>query len=92
MSDTVTVHIAGNAICVEGRVIQRCMLCGHKLRDTLGEMVPADPDGKVPYFVGWEVGALVRIDPARHCEELVEETESPHFDEQWEDCCLSLVE
>lgn len=59
--NTVT-HIAGPAITVCGRTIQRCSLCGEKLTDSLGCASPVRPDGTVDSIGTWEVGRLVQVE------------------------------
>lgn len=53
-------HVAGKAIEVHGRVIQRCVVCGHKLTDLLVVEQPKDGRGK-PAFWTWSEGDLVRV-------------------------------
>lgn len=52
MMSTVT-HITGPRVKINGRVIQRCLICGEKLKDSKGL---ADPDT----LVTWESGIFVR--------------------------------
>jgi hypothetical protein len=58
---TVT-HIAGNVIEIEGRVIQRCVVCGAKLCDSLNVAMPLNKDGSVPEFPTWAIWSLVQVD------------------------------
>ena len=60
MSDTIT-HIAGATITVEGRVIQRCSLCGAKLCDSEGCMMLLEPGKIASEFPTWETGRLVQV-------------------------------
>ena len=60
MSKTLT-HIAGPRLTIDGRVIQRCMLCGAKLCDSAGSM-SISTDGRQPEFPTWPVDALVQVE------------------------------
>jgi hypothetical protein len=57
----VTTHIAGPSITVNGRTIQRCMVCGLKLVDTLGMATPLRPDGTLPELPTWRVDDVVEV-------------------------------
>lgn len=87
-----TVHLAGNAVVLDGRVIQRCLICGEKLCDSLGCMVAPNVDGTVPEFATWTIGAWIEIEGHRSSE--IGKTESPQFEARDipENCCLELVE
>lgn len=61
MSETLT-HIAGVRLDVCGRVVQRCSLCGAKLCDSEGAMMPVGPNGEPPEFLTWPVGRLVQVE------------------------------
>jgi hypothetical protein len=77
-------HIAGGAITVSGRTIQRCSLCGEILVDSRGCAVPQNPDGTFPEIGTWQPGRLVRVsggNPTRY--ELLDDT-----DKLPEDSCL----
>jgi hypothetical protein len=83
-----TTHLAGPAITVGGRVIQRCSLCGEKLCDNLNMAAPINEDGSVPEFPTWKVGRLVQVEsgnPTRWS--LLEDT-----DKLPKDSCIALVE
>lgn len=54
--DTVS-HLAGPWITIEGRGIQRCLICGEKLIDTKGQ-ASADGDN-TPLF--WGKGCFVQV-------------------------------
>lgn len=54
-------HLAGPVVVINGRIIQRCAVCGEKLRDNLGEQAPMKPDGSPPEFHAWEEAALVQV-------------------------------
>lgn len=69
MTDGTVTHMAGPPVGIGGRVIQRCLVCGEKLLDSLNTAAPLNPDGTPPVFPTWDEGALVRIEPgnpARH--------------------------
>lgn len=88
MSETLT-HIAGVAINIGGRKIQRCSLCGEKLIDALNQAAPLNHDGSVPLASVWECGRLVQCatdgNPRRW-------SLLPDTDQLPEDSCLALVE
>lgn len=87
MEGTVT-HLAGPAITVGGRVIQRCSLCGDKLCDSKNTAQPTPKDGSSPVFPTWSIGRLVRVHPGNPTFwELLDDT-----DQLPEDTCLDLVE
>jgi len=86
--DSIT-HIAGPAITACGRTIQRCSLCGEKMVDSKGCMVPENEDGSFDPIGTWEVGRLVRVTPGNptHWEML------PNEDGKLpDDSCLDLIE
>lgn len=84
-----TTHIAGPAITVCQRTIQRCSWCGEKLVDSKGMMAPCKPDGSPPDpLPTWEPGRLVQVthgNPQRWL--LLDDT-----DQLPKDSCLDLVE
>jgi hypothetical protein len=57
----VKTHIAGPSITVSGRVIQRCMVCGLKLVDSLGMVGPIEPDGSAPVVATWRVDDVIEV-------------------------------
>lgn len=59
--NTVT-HVAGPAVIVSGRGIQRCCVCGEKLIDTKHQMVPLNEDGSPGLASCWADGAMVQFD------------------------------
>lgn len=82
-------HIAGPAITVCGRIIQRCSLCGEKMVDSKNVAVALNPDGTTPSVGTWEVGRLVRVtsgQPTRW--ELLSDTTG----KLPKDSCIELVE
>jgi hypothetical protein len=54
-------HIAGPSITVCGRTIQRCLVCGAKLVDSKGVMMPLKPDGTPDSIGTWPPGRQVRV-------------------------------
>lgn len=60
MTETLS-HLAGPAIIVSGRTIQRCLICGAKLCDSLNCMIPLEADGSVPEFPTWPKGEWVQV-------------------------------
>jgi hypothetical protein len=84
--DSVT-HVAGPVVCINNRVIQRCMVCGEKLGDNARVMMPVGPDGHPQPYPTWNPGALVQVEGNRS-------SEVGHFNNSplpW-DFCLELVE
>lgn len=53
-----TTHFAGHIVGVNGRLIQRCSVCGLKLADNRN--YPLNADGTVAELPAWEPGHLVR--------------------------------
>lgn len=87
-----TIHLAGNAVVLDGRVIQRCLICGEKLCDSLNVAMPVMPNGQPGRFCTWGVGAWIEQDGNRTS--LVAETDTPRFsaEEIPPGCCIDLVE
>lgn len=85
---TTTTHIAGPPVCLGGRVIQRCVVCGEKLCDSLNCMMPEEPDGSVPQFPVWRQGDYVQTEGNR----TTTTGNICNNDPVPEDVCLDLVE
>lgn len=85
-----TTHIAGPYICFEGRTIQRCMLCGHKLVDDKNTAVPVNPDGTVDKTPTWAIDSLVRITEGNPTSYVLIQPE--HEGKAPDDICIHLVE
>lgn len=85
-------HLAGTPVVIEGRVIQRCLICGEKLGDSLGVQIAVEPDGDEPTYATWPVGSWVECDGPRSS--VVGETASPTFyrPDLPQGCCVDLVE
>lgn len=60
ITDTVT-HLAGPRIDVCGRIIQRCSVCGTKLCDSLGAMMPVNRDGSPPVFPTFPEDRMIQV-------------------------------
>lgn len=54
-------HLSGPYITLSGRLIQRCAICGEKLRDSKNEVGPTRPDGSPPIATYWPVLKWVRV-------------------------------
>jgi hypothetical protein len=54
-------HVAAAPVNAEGRIIQRCALCGFKLLDSQGVEMHAPEGQPVPVFTTWEPGRLVKV-------------------------------
>lgn len=86
-----TTHIAGVPVTLsgrDGRVIQRCSLCGEKLVDSKGMAAPLRPDGTAESMGTWEVCRLVQVEhgnPTRW-------SLLPESEKLPPDSCLELVE
>ncbi|HEY1187694.1 MAG TPA: hypothetical protein VGE74_08555 [Gemmata sp.] len=87
MKGTVT-HIAGCAMNMGGRWIQRCSVCGEKLLDSNNAAAPLNPDGTVPEFPRWECGRLIQFTAGNPRREVM----LPDSDRIPADSCLELVE
>lgn len=89
-----TVHLAGNDVRIERRIIQRCLICGYKLIDVDLDriaFVSSNPDDKG--FSTWAVGHLIEVtegNPTQYAD--IGDTKQPQFNAQWSDCCINLVE
>jgi len=88
-------HLAGNAIVIGDRIIQRCFICGLKLADNRGAMAPVGEDGKAPVFPTWPTGAWVEVtegNPTAYI--VVGESESPTMDttDVPPNCCLERID
>jgi hypothetical protein len=85
-----TTHVAGPAICISGRILQRCAICGHKLCDSLNTAVPSSSIGTVPEFPTWREGDYVQEDGNRSS--VVGYFPSSPPVPEVTDLCLDLVE
>lgn len=47
-------HIAGHPIVIQGRTIQRCMICGRKLLDTAEQQPYQGPNGHMFCPLPWQ--------------------------------------
>ncbi len=91
--NTVT-HLAAPAFRLSDgdheRVIQRCMICGEKLCDSLNAAMPLRPDGTADSFPTWPPGRMVQAtvggNPTRWL--LLDEDDG----RLPKDSCLELVE
>jgi hypothetical protein len=54
-------HFAGLRMDICGRIIQRCSVCGAKLCDSEGVMMPLNKDGSAPEFPTWPEGRVVQV-------------------------------
>lgn len=90
------VHLAGNEVYIGTRIIQRCLVCGHKLVDMdLAHCVSYGADGPEPAEGhAWGVGHLIEVsDGNPTCSVDIGTTEEPIFPAaHWPDSCLHLVE
>ena len=90
-----TVHLAGTPIGLDGRVIQRCLICGFKLCDSEGSAAPPEPDGSVPVFPTWEPADWIEVIEGNPTEfSVFGQSEHPQHDasEIPDGCCIDLVE
>lgn len=89
-----TVHLAGNDVLIEGRVIQRCLICGYKLVDVrldrIAILSTRENDTSLPVF---SVGHLIEVSGTNPLSFIDKgDTKQPQFDAAWSDCCINLVE
>lgn len=52
-------HIAGPAVNIGGRVVQRCAVCGELLGDSKNQMGPVGPNGELTQIPTWRTGGLI---------------------------------
>jgi hypothetical protein len=91
------VHLAGTPVAIRmpdgtARAIQRCLICGRKLGDSLGAVAPDGED----QFTPWAPGAWVEeVAVSEHITEYTKVglSDSPNnlFDTP-DNCCVILVE
>ena len=86
--NTVT-HIAGPAMTVGNRTIQRCCLCGEKLIDDKNQMSPINPDGTIDKTPTWEPGRLIQTTVNTNPTQYIL---LPDTDKLPPDTCLDLIE
>lgn len=55
-------HVAGPPVVFNCRVIQRCVVCGEKLLDSLRCMAPLNPDGSQPSFPTYPERHYIHVD------------------------------
>lgn len=57
-------HVAGPVVTIRSinRSIQRCAICGAKLRDNLNEHGPLSQNGEPPEMLVYQEGAMVRLE------------------------------
>lgn len=67
----VYVHVAGPTVGSPERRIQRCLICGLKLVDTLNQAAPLNPDGSPPRDLFWQSGGLIEISPGNRTQFLL---------------------
>lgn len=86
ISNSVT-HLAGPVVTIRGRAIQRCVVCGEKLCDSLNTAAPLESDGSEPIFPTWQEQAFVQMEGNRTSQVgNLRHTPLP------DDFCLALVE
>ena len=59
MPETIT-HFVGPRMDICGRIVQRCTVCGAKLCDSEGVMIPVI-GGELPVYATWPEGRIVRV-------------------------------
>ena len=58
-------HVAGPVVNINGRIIQRCVVCGDKLFDNLRMMVMLKEDGTPPNALTFPERHVVTVDGGR---------------------------
>lgn len=87
------VHLAGNFVVIGSRVIQRCLVCGYKLIDNLGQVTEVTENDPNSQTSTWPIGGLIQIDDGNPVQmTLLSESENPIFEYEWNNCCVDLVE
>lgn len=83
------VHLAGSRVEICGRVLQRCLICGEKLRDSADDPAAGKVWPLSSYWT-WMPGLWVRFEPEpmQHAYALGSSCKEAPSD----DCCLALVE
>jgi hypothetical protein len=83
-----SVHLVGNHVRIENRVIQRCLICGYKLLDydTRGDY--SNPI--LTFYVGHLIEVIETDGMTSYHDK--GDTKQPSFDAAWEDSCIHLVE
>lgn len=93
-----TVHLAGNAIVIGQRMIQRCLVCGYKLIDVDLDRVAINvPEGSEDRGIGmFAVGHLIKVSGGEGSGMTGYsdrgDTNGPQFEKAWDECCIDLVE
>ena len=85
-----TTHVAAPYVALNGRLIQRCAVCGEKLNDSKNEMAPVRPDGSAQEPLHWPPMRLVRVthgNPSRW-----EVLDEPADGKMPDDSCFDLIE
>lgn len=88
------IHLAGSVVNIDGRIIQRCLVCGYKLLDVDMKNTVA-VGGGIP--AGHPLGMLVEVyehdpDGLPTIYVPIAATTKSTFDKPWDDCCIVLVE
>lgn len=89
MTQTVT-HFIGPPVAMDGRLIQRCAICGEKLLDIFMPKSGDGANGKVAYVSVWPVGEYLHYSGVDGEDPSLMAKISGH--ELPADCCISLVE
>jgi len=85
VSDTLT-HLAGLPVCVRGRLVQRCAICGARMVDSDGRYILRTKDGS-PGPPHWPLGAMVQVRAGSQTEYVV----LPDSGKLPEDNCLEFA-
>lgn len=86
MTDTIS-HFAGPRMDICGRIVQRCAVCGAKLCDSDGVMVPLNLDGTTPLFPTFPEGRVVQVAVGNPTRYLV----MPDTDKLPADACVEFI-
>ena len=60
---TPVAHLAGPHVWINGRCLQRCLVCGAKLADLQNTSIQPEADDEYPDFPGWPEGQWVQVSP-----------------------------
>ena len=93
MSGTLTAegtvsHFSGQRMNIDGRIIQRCTVCGEKLCDSKNVAMCQNADGTFPEFATFPVDRVIQVTPGNPTSFIV----MPETDRLPEDACIALVE
>lgn len=82
-------HLAGPWVEFDGRLIQRCLVCGEKLADSKNVAMMLNPDGTTPPAPRFATGHFIQFTVGQNPRRALDLGDSEKFPE---DSCIALVE